>query len=112
MTSRMPERARTDPWEPQGSNPLGPPGPEPPYLRRAWVPVVALCLQRCGTPGVRRRVAYSDSGCQGEDHGDSQGCRLAPQVERGSFLCPLIYARRLRSIITYGVPGTPASATD
>src|SRR5271157_4556582 len=23
----MPERARTDPWEPQGSNPLGPPGP-------------------------------------------------------------------------------------
>src|SRR5271157_2120802 len=24
----MPERARTDPWEPQGSNPLGPPGPE------------------------------------------------------------------------------------
>src|SRR5271166_4232612 len=22
----MPERARTDPWEPQGSNPLGPPG--------------------------------------------------------------------------------------
>ena len=29
MKSRMPERARTDPWEPQGSNPLGPPGPEP-----------------------------------------------------------------------------------
>ena len=28
MTSRMPERARTDPWEPQGSNPLGRPGPE------------------------------------------------------------------------------------
>jgi len=28
MKSRMPERARTDPWEPQGSNPLGPPGPE------------------------------------------------------------------------------------
>jgi len=27
MKSRMPERARTDPWEPQGSNPLGPPGP-------------------------------------------------------------------------------------
>ncbi len=24
----MPERARTDLWEPQGSNPLGPPGPE------------------------------------------------------------------------------------
>src|SRR5208337_2169867 len=24
---RMPERARTDPWEPHGSNPLGPPGP-------------------------------------------------------------------------------------
>ena len=24
----MPERARTDPWEPPGSNPLGPPGPE------------------------------------------------------------------------------------
>src|SRR5271157_3704957 len=24
----MPERARTDPREPQGSNPLGPPGPE------------------------------------------------------------------------------------
>ena len=23
----MPERARTDLWEPQGSNPLGPPGP-------------------------------------------------------------------------------------
>jgi len=32
MKSRMPERARTDPWEPQGSNPLGPPGPE--LLRR------------------------------------------------------------------------------
>ncbi len=30
MKSRMPERARTDPWEPQGSNPLGPPGPELP----------------------------------------------------------------------------------
>jgi len=29
----MPERARTDPWEPQGSNPLGLPGPE---LRPAW----------------------------------------------------------------------------
>src|SRR5271157_4664660 len=29
VTSRMPERARTDLWEPQGSNPLGPPGPEP-----------------------------------------------------------------------------------
>ncbi len=28
MTSRMPERARTNPWELQGSNPLGPPGPE------------------------------------------------------------------------------------
>src|SRR5271157_2074030 len=28
MTSRMPERARTDQWEPHGSNPLGPPGPE------------------------------------------------------------------------------------
>ena len=28
MKSRMPERARTDPREPQGSNPLGPPGPE------------------------------------------------------------------------------------
>src|SRR5271157_3024091 len=26
----MPERARTDPWEPQGSNPLGPPGHLPP----------------------------------------------------------------------------------
>ena len=30
MTSRMPERARTDLREPQGSNPLGPPGPELP----------------------------------------------------------------------------------
>jgi len=28
MKSRMHERARTDPWEPKGSNPLGPPGPE------------------------------------------------------------------------------------
>jgi len=28
MKSRMPERARTDPREPWGSNPLGPPGPE------------------------------------------------------------------------------------
>ena len=28
MKSRMSERARTDAWEPQGSNPLGPPGPE------------------------------------------------------------------------------------
>ena len=28
MKGRMPERARTDPREPQGSNPLGPPGPE------------------------------------------------------------------------------------
>ncbi len=28
MTSRMPERARRDPWEPRGSNPPGPPGPE------------------------------------------------------------------------------------
>ena len=26
----MPERARTDQWEPQGRNPLGPPGPELP----------------------------------------------------------------------------------
>ena len=28
MTSRMRESASTDPREPQGSNPLGPPGPE------------------------------------------------------------------------------------
>ena len=27
VRSRMPERARTDLWEPWGSNPLGPPGP-------------------------------------------------------------------------------------
>jgi len=39
----MPERARTDLWEPQGSNPLGPPGPELPQVlgnlglvRSAW----------------------------------------------------------------------------
>ena len=35
MKSRMPERARTDPREPWGSNPLGPPGPELPGTSRA-----------------------------------------------------------------------------
>ena len=30
----MPERARTDLWEPQGSNPLGPPGPELRILKK------------------------------------------------------------------------------
>jgi len=29
----MPERARTDLWEPQGSNSLGPPGPLAPIVR-------------------------------------------------------------------------------
>src|SRR5271157_2471040 len=65
----MPERVRTDLWEPQGSNPLGPPGREPrvspePRLKRygkqvgpltpgtVWTfsPVVQLheCAQRLG----------------------------------------------------------------
>jgi hypothetical protein len=35
----MPERARTDLWEPQGSNSLGPPGPE---LLLAAMPVLSL----------------------------------------------------------------------
>jgi len=50
MTSRMPERARTEPWEPQGSNPLGPPGPE---LR------TRLSLRACvaGAAGAYRRPA-------------------------------------------------------
>ncbi len=38
MKSRMPERARTDPWEPQGSNPLGPPGPELPVTAKGEHP--------------------------------------------------------------------------
>ena len=29
----------SDPWEPQGNNPLGPPGPE---LRRTWAKFQAL----------------------------------------------------------------------
>jgi hypothetical protein len=33
VTSRMPERARTDLWEPWGSNPPGPPGPDPNVAR-------------------------------------------------------------------------------
>src|SRR5271157_6001989 len=37
VTSRMPERARTDLWEPQGSNPLGPPGPEPAAPPAGWL---------------------------------------------------------------------------
>jgi len=50
----MPERARTDLWEPQGSNPLGPPGPELLHAEPAQlVPVVAgrrvLNLDKSGT---------------------------------------------------------------
>ena len=41
MKSRMPERARTDPREPWGSNPLGPPGPELCGLSASWVVVMA-----------------------------------------------------------------------
>ena len=33
LTSRMPERARTDLWEPRGSNPRGDPAPNPSFTR-------------------------------------------------------------------------------
>src|SRR5271157_6606846 len=48
----MPERARTDPWEPQGSNPLGPPGPE---LRK---PGLQVLLDRLlsGQQAIQRAV--------------------------------------------------------
>ncbi len=46
MKSRMPERARTDPREPQGSNPLWPPGPELPELPQASVGMVSQELRR------------------------------------------------------------------
>ena len=43
MTSRMPERARTDPWEPQGSNPQGPRPARNSYPRELGVGFLA-CL--------------------------------------------------------------------
>jgi len=46
MKSRMPERARTDPWEPQGSNPLGPPGPELTHLTHNPITVHYVPLAR------------------------------------------------------------------
>jgi hypothetical protein len=38
----MPERARTDPWEPWGSNPPGPPGPlhPPPFAPTPFAPTL------------------------------------------------------------------------
>jgi len=57
MTSRMPETARTDPWEPQGSNPLGPPNPEP--LRIGMRDILRFrneaCTQSC-PPGDLERA--------------------------------------------------------
>jgi len=55
MTSRMRESARTDPWEPQGSNPLGPPGPE---LRRHRATIARL--------GVIVAITVEDYYAQGE----------------------------------------------
>jgi hypothetical protein len=57
MTSRMPERARTDPREPWGSNPLGPPGPELPILARYHLlPIAGVdvpeVVQRPGTEPI------------------------------------------------------------
>src|SRR5271157_6142581 len=49
MKSRMPERARTDPREPWGSNPLGPPGPE----------LLSLSRRSTSLPGARKWVAPS-----------------------------------------------------
>src|SRR5208337_2317093 len=54
MTSRMPERARTDPWEPQGSNPLGPPGPEPGVLR-SWISPLDVIESQASLAAVRIR---------------------------------------------------------
>jgi len=60
MKSRMPERARTDPWEPQGSNPLGPPGPEL-CLRRRFVGHGAFRLIRPGDGQFNREfMVFSD----------------------------------------------------
>jgi len=70
MKSRMPERARTDPWEPQGSNPLGPPGPESPSATPgdeltlklpspryaaviAWLPTVSVLVENVAVPPLR-----------------------------------------------------------
>jgi len=56
MKSRMPERARTDPWEPQGSNPLGPPGPELPRHHKDsaawWAPIFRDICQRDTRQGI------------------------------------------------------------
>src|SRR5271157_4509567 len=48
----MPERARTDPWEPQGSNPLGPPGPQ---LRARMV--ASLQMHQCADASRAARPA-------------------------------------------------------
>jgi len=42
----MPERARTDLWEPQGSNPLGPPGLELQQFDHQ-IAAIALALGQC-----------------------------------------------------------------
>src|SRR5271157_3075335 len=85
MKSRMPERARTDPWEPQGSNPLGPPGPE---LRnygsfaRAGL-FVALCERSrrcCGDPGRDGNGAQQPDGA-GREQRDTRSV-----VARGSVI--------------------------
>ena|SRR5271157_1275102 len=64
MKSRMPERARTDPWEPQGSNPLGPPGPE------LHVPGTTRLRGSLGTSPTGKRAEFSWEGkASGEPSG-------------------------------------------
>src|SRR5271157_412799 len=53
MRSRMRESASTDLREPQGSNPLGPPGPE---LNQAQAPGQAAALSSLESRGIRSVV--------------------------------------------------------
>jgi len=89
MKSRMPERARTDPWEPQGSNPLGPPGPDLPHVIRHR-PLIVLSLVASGSQRLGPWCAYW-----------SDPSRNA---------CPFLISGfpEFAPGVGYGVPGTPA----
>jgi hypothetical protein len=76
------------------------------YLRRVWVRLVALWLQRRVTTRACRDLALPDAGGQTEDHRADARHTLTTSDEWGSILCRLIHAHYLCSINEYGVPGT------
>jgi len=81
----MPERARTDLWEPQGSNPLGPPGRN--------------CLQHCrhfATDAIGAGAYHPRSTPEGDatrrgskppDKGAAIGTESRPDWRAGLLVC-------------------------